>query len=137
MNLKEKYSHLTKANIEWIVNEAYPLSKLRITEQHLNKLLRAKSLILNHPMENISCWSCSARSYFKVCESVLDQHYSNLMQLLSELETQVAEGGEEPLTVENNTQETNEDVTFTNKVARKKKTSTVKESWEGESDEQA
>jgi len=85
MNLKEKYPHLTKANVEWILEVAYPISKLRITEDHLGKVLRAKSLILNHPVEIVSCYSCGARSYWKVSQSVIEQHLDNLKQLLIEL----------------------------------------------------
>ena len=103
-------NNLTYANLTWIRDKAIPTSKLRITQEHLDIVLRAKSLILGIPQESTGCFSCNARAYFKVAESVLDQYKQQILDKIAELETAefsqtfyvVDNDGENGETLENN-----------------------------------
>jgi len=89
--------NLTLANLTWIKEVAIPTSKKRITSEHLDVVMRAKSLILGTPPEQVSCFSCSARAYFKVCESVLDQYGQQILDRITELESVQSSVEETPL----------------------------------------
>jgi len=79
--------HLTLANLVWLRDVALKAKELRINEENLNTLLRAKALIKQTEVEQLGCYSCSARSYFSVCKSILDQYQQAIIDKIAELET--------------------------------------------------
>ena len=79
--------HLTLENLKWIRDNAFVAAELRINEANLNTIWRAKGLIQNKTPEKIGCFSCSARSYFKVAKSVIHQHKQQILDRIEELES--------------------------------------------------
>jgi hypothetical protein len=84
--MSKNIENLTLANLYYIRDVATPASKLRINQENLDKIMRGKALILGTPVESFGCWSCSARSYFKVGASVLDQYKQEVLDRIAELE---------------------------------------------------
>jgi hypothetical protein len=103
--------HLTLANLIWIRDVAYPKSKLRINSEHLDIVLKAKALIYNSTAEQVGCFSCNSRAYFKTAASVLDQYYPAILEKIAELET--AEFSQILYYVDNNTEVGETDVNNT------------------------
>jgi len=106
-------NNLSLANLTWIRDKAIPASKLKITQESLDVVVRARALILGFPYSPIGCFSCSARSEFKVSQSVFEQYEQQILDRIAELETTefsqtfyvVADVAEDKDTDENNTQD--------------------------------
>jgi hypothetical protein len=132
-------NNLTLENLKWIKEVSIPASQLRITDDTLAKVMRGRAMILGYPFQPVGCFSCSARSEFKVSQSVLEQYQPNILARISELESEVATIGEEIIIDENNTQESNEfnEVLAVKPTSSKKtkKIQTIKESWEDKDEE--
>jgi hypothetical protein len=124
MNLE----HLTLANLIWLRDVAFKAKELRINEENMNTLLRAKALIKNTEVEKLSCWSCSARSYFTICKSILDQYQQAIIDKITELETvelsqtlyYVDNSIEDEEVIANSTQEYNENNEVSDDVIEEK-----------------
>jgi len=127
-------NNLTLENLKWIAEVAIPASQLRITDETLSKVMRGRAMVLGYDFTPVGCFSCSARSEFKVSQSVLEQHQPAILARISELEAEVATIGEDEVIDENNTQESHEsnEVLASEPTSSKKRktTKTILESWE-------
>ena len=110
-------NNLTLGNLYYIRDVATPASKLKISPDNMDKIMRGKCLILGIEFQSIACWSCSARAEFKIGASVLDQYGQAVLDRIKELESAesvqqhyyVDNIGEEVDTLTNPPQESTED----------------------------
>ena len=79
-------NNLSLGNLTWIRDKAIPASKLKITQESLDVVVRARALILGFPYSPVACFSCSARSEFKVSKSVFEQYEQQILDRITELE---------------------------------------------------
>jgi hypothetical protein len=109
-------NNLTLSNLYWLRDKGIPTSKLRINQENLDVVVRAKCLVLGIEYSPIACFSCSARAEFKVAQSILDQYGQVIYDRITELEAielsqpldVVDKDGEQYFVVANSTQEYNE-----------------------------
>jgi len=80
-------NNLTLANLTWIRDKAIPASKLKITQESLDVVMRGRALILGYDYSPVGCFSCVARSEFKVSQSVFEQYEQAILDRIAELET--------------------------------------------------
>ena len=80
-------NNLTLGNLYYIRDVATPASKLKISPDNMDKIMRGKCLILGIDFQSIACWSCSARAEFKIGASVLDQYGQAVLDRIAELES--------------------------------------------------
>jgi hypothetical protein len=138
-------NNVTLENLKWVRDVAIPASHLRINDDNLAKVMRGRALILGYPFTPVGCFSCSARSEFKVSQSVLEQHESAILAKIAELEAgeitaskdEVTWVGEESFTSTSMPQESpeNGEVLAKPAIKKTKKQTTVKESWEEKNEE--
>jgi hypothetical protein len=83
-------NNLTYANLTWIRDKAIPASKLKITQESLDVVVRARALILGFSYSPVACFSCSARSEFKVSQSVFEQYKQQINDRIAEYEADFA-----------------------------------------------
>jgi hypothetical protein len=79
-------NNLSLGNLQWLRDKAIPVSKLRITPEHLDIVMRARALVLGFDFNPAGCFSCSARSEFMVGKAVLEQYESEILSRIVELE---------------------------------------------------
>ena len=80
-------NNLSLANLTWIRDKAIPASKLKITQESLDIVMRGRALILGYDYSPVGCFSCVARSEFKVSQSVFEQYGQQILDRIAELET--------------------------------------------------
>ena len=83
-------NNLTYANLTWIRDKAIPASKLKITQESLDVVMRARAMILGFTYSPVGCFSCSARSEFKVSQSVFEQYEQQINDKIAEYEAEFA-----------------------------------------------
>ena len=121
-------NNLTLGNLYYIRDVATPASKLKISPDNMDKIMRGKCLILGIEFQSIACWSCSARAEFKIGASVLDQYGQAVLDRIKELESAesvqqhyyVDNIGEEVDTLTNPPQESTEDDNISDDVVVEK-----------------
>jgi hypothetical protein len=84
--MSKNIENLTLSNLYWLRDKGIPTSKLRINQENLDVVVRAKCLILGIDYYSIACFSCSARAEFKIGASVLDQYKQEVLDRIAELE---------------------------------------------------